>query len=71
MPFGGAIDQLSKATDAELAILDEIARIKQEVAEAEAGAAVLREAAALEATRAEQLKAGAHAGAIAEMLNDG
>ena len=59
VPFSGAIDKLSKATDAELAILDEIARLKQEADEAEAGAAVLCEAAALEATRAGQLNAGA------------
>jgi hypothetical protein len=61
VPFSGAIDELSKATDAELSILDEIASLKQEAAESEAGAAVLREAAALEATRAEQLRAGAQA----------
>ena len=58
MPFSGASDALSKAADAELAVSDEIARLGQEAAEAEAGAAVLREAAALEKSRAEQLKTG-------------
>lgn len=59
VPFSGASDALAKATDAATAVSDEVARLAQEVAEAEAGAEVLRETAALEKSRAEQLKTGA------------
>ena len=60
VPFSGAVDTLSKATDAAIALSDEVSRVTQEADEAEAGAAVLRETASLEASRAQQLRTGTY-----------
>ena len=64
-----AVVKLAEATEAENTIADEVERLKQEIAEAEAGAAVMREAAALESGRAAQLHQGllAHCCALFEV----
>lgn len=54
--------------DAASAVSDEVLGLTQEAAEAEAGAAVLQETAALEKSRAEQLRTGVRVSAQAHRV---